>query len=196
MSASQITVCNLALALIGDNTTVTSIDPPDQSVQANYCSMFYSVARAEALEYYNWTFAVYTLQLAQITHTDSEWEYAYSLPSDFIRKVKLLDADGGEIKAYTIENSVLYSNELASWFKYISSNTPESKFSPLFVRTLSTLLASYLAGPILKGDVGVAARNKMSEELTKVLAIAEVSDSRNHSPEPPTDKPFGIAARA
>ena len=53
---------------------------------------------------------------------------------------------------------VLYSNDNNLVLTYLSNN--ELNFTPLFVEALAVLLSSYLAGPILKGDVGVAAQQK------------------------------------
>jgi hypothetical protein len=189
----------MALAMLGDTATVANIEPPDASVQANYCSMFYNTTKQEALETHPWTFATYRHQLALLGDTPSDWEFVYGLPADFMRLVKVLDADGTEIQFYTIERGstvALMTNVAATTLLYISSLTPESKFSGLFTRAFATLLASYLAGPILKNDMGVAARNKLNQEYMTTLGVAKQSDGFNHSPEPPVYIPSGVAARA
>lgn len=48
--ASEVDICNLALARLGDNATVASIDPPEGSAQAEHCARFYAIARDSLLE--------------------------------------------------------------------------------------------------------------------------------------------------
>ena len=46
--ASDVDVCNLALAHLGDEATVASISPPEGSAQAGHCARFYPMARDSA----------------------------------------------------------------------------------------------------------------------------------------------------
>ena len=55
--SSEIDICNLALARLGDDATVASIDPPEGSAQAEQCARFYSIARDTMLEMHDWRFA-------------------------------------------------------------------------------------------------------------------------------------------
>ncbi len=64
MSLSTVQICNLALAKLGDVAQVTSISPPDGSMQATYCALFYGQALAVLLDKYAWTFAVRTAPLS------------------------------------------------------------------------------------------------------------------------------------
>ena len=55
--ASEVEICNLALARLGDAATVVSIDPPEGSAQAEHCAMFYPMARDTLLAQHPWGFA-------------------------------------------------------------------------------------------------------------------------------------------
>jgi hypothetical protein len=61
--------------------------------------------------------------------------------------------------------------------RYTTQVTDTTKFSPLFTVALSHMLASMLAGPILKGDKGAAeAKNQLA--LAKTFeGMAEASDA-------------------
>ena len=67
-----------------------------------------------------------------------------------------------------VENAVL---------RYTAYVRDTTQFSPLFVVTLSHYLASYLAGPILKGDVGAAESKRQLQIATVYQSQAEVSDA-------------------
>ena len=67
--ASEVDVCNMALAHIGAESQVASIAPPDGSVEAGYCARFYPTARRVALESEAWTFAKKRETLAAVEST-------------------------------------------------------------------------------------------------------------------------------
>ena len=62
--ASEVEICNLALAHLGDEATVASIDPPEGSAQAEHCQRFYPVSRNSLLEMHDWAFATKRATLA------------------------------------------------------------------------------------------------------------------------------------
>jgi hypothetical protein len=65
--ASEVDICNLALGHIGDSATVSSINPPEGSAQAEHCSRFYPIARDSLLEMHNWGFATKRTNLALLS---------------------------------------------------------------------------------------------------------------------------------
>lgn len=208
--ASDVDICNLALGHLGDEAAVSSINPPDQSAQAAYCSKFYSLALSMVLTDHDWQFAIKKAFLAQLPTSDALWQYAYALPSDFMNVSALfastsaddlngLPATGSQV-AYTIEtdsngNQVLYTNQFSPLLKYTAYVTNTASFSPGFVEALSWRLASYLAGPILKGDVGVAASKTCMQMYAVALKAAKETDSQDRVVFP-NYIPAGISARA
>ncbi len=91
--ASDVDICNLALARLGDEANVSSINPPDQSAQANYCAKLYGVSLQSCLDDNNWGFATKTVLLAAAAVNDSSlWPYAYAAPSDMINLIALYDS--------------------------------------------------------------------------------------------------------
>lgn len=168
--ASSIDICNLALAHLGDEAQVAAIVPPDDTVQATHCARFYPIARAALLELHPWTFATKRVAVAEVDNTLSDdWTYAYALPSTCIRPLAALypgvpvrafsNETDAESYPYAVEadadgNLVLYTNVETATLRYIDLVTDSTKYTPLFVTCFSRLLASYLAGPILKGDAG------------------------------------------
>ena len=90
--ASDVDICNLALARLGDEANVLSINPPDQSPQANYCSKFYPFALQQVLDDGTWGFTTKTASLAASPINDSAlWPYSYLVPSDMINIIALYD---------------------------------------------------------------------------------------------------------
>ena len=197
--ASAVDICNLALAHIGDEANVSSISPPDGSVQADHCYRFYPIARDAVLEMHNWKFAVKRVPLALLDETPpAEWAFAYQYPQ-CLKVLAVYQADTATPASerlifdqseflnkpasapFTVESlqdgtQVIYTNMEDATAMYIGRVTDTSKFSPLFVVALSRLLASYLAGPIIKGKEGMAVAKGMLEWFLKI----EGPQSRAH----------------
>ena len=72
---------------------------------------------------------------------------------------------------------VIYTDQPNAVLRYSTIVTDTTRFSPLFVATLSHMLASYLAGPILKGDVGRAEAAQQLKFAQSYLSQAKESDS-------------------
>jgi hypothetical protein len=204
--ATAVDICNLALGKLGNAADVSSISPPDNSVEANYCATFYPLALLELLDKHNWNFATRRIFPATVTNNTAEWTYCYALPADYINVVRIKAAGVDEVTEYSTEISttagvdsyVLYVNEANIELKYCSSIVDPTKFPPLFVAALSTLLSSHLAGPLIKGDVGVAASQKQLGLANVAIQLAIDSDCQNYksSLKRAGYKPAGIAARA
>lgn len=192
--ASEVDICNLALSHLGDEANVSSIDPPDQSVQAQLCATHYPLARNTLLDAHNWSFTMRRVTLAQLTPETLEYEYCYAAPSDLSNMIALRDAYSQRVSIdstdselpdeYSLEvNSlgvkVIYCHVPNAELVYNAIVTNPGNFPPLFVEALSFLLASYLAGPIIKGDVGVAAGMKLIQAYRLSLSNAIASDAQN-----------------
>jgi hypothetical protein len=210
---TQAQICNLALAKLGDVARVVSIDPPDGSMQGNYCAIFYPQALSVLLSKHAWSFATQTVALAQATTNNNPlWNYAFILPTDYYDLIELRAGAGApavlspyltqtpfnpdQCMEYEIQAGVLYCNDATAVLIYISANyITEGYFLPLFVEALAVLLSGYLAGPLLKGDVGVAAQNKQMQLFTLALRLAVEADCK-YRRGMARNAPSGIRARS
>lgn len=198
--ASVVDICNLALGHFGDGAAVSSIAPPDGSAQANHCARFYPIARDALLEMRAWDFATRRVPLAVTAGTPAgSWAYEYAMPTSCacLRAV-LADgqADDTATQSFIVETSdsgskVILSNTENAIARYTAIVTDPTKFSPLFVTTLSYLLASYVAGPITK-DRGVV--DAMYKRFLIELGAAATSNA-NAQHNPPTHTPAWLSAR-
>lgn len=188
--ASAVDICNLALSILGDSATVSSINPPEGSAQAEHCQRFYPIARDTCLEMHSWNFATKRIALAETNDADiSAWQFSYAIPSGYIRALSILPPDQpseAQTKPFIIEANqegtmIIYTNVEQATLKYIAQITDTTKFSPLFVNTLYRLLASYLAGPIIKGNEGMKVANTMFNDAMRMLTTAGAKDSSARS---------------
>ena len=103
--ATEVDICNWALALLGDEATVVSIDPPEGSAQADHCARFYPMALQRAIAEYAWSFATKRGQPAQLQNPPVGTEYAYAYPTDCARLLQVVDEFGHDIRFYRVERS-------------------------------------------------------------------------------------------
>lgn len=183
--ASEVEIANLALAHLGDAATVSSLDPPEGSAQAEHCSRFYPIARDAALEMHTWKFCTRRVRLAALDVDSFEWAFAYAEPSGCLRTLAILSdtsVSTSEGQSYETESgdgdtATIYTNQENAVLRYTARVTDTTKFPPMVVDAISRLLASYLAGPIIKGDAGKAEAKAQYTLFRTVLSQAIVSDS-------------------
>jgi len=204
--ASEVDICNLALAHLGDVANVSAINPPDGSAQSVYCARFYPIARDSLLETHPWGFATKRIALALTTNSSNQWSYVYAGPTDVVNYLRVMDPNAvddfsgtlalpnslpGSVNAgqglYTpqpfvveIDSSgadVIYTNQQDAVLVYSALVTDTTKFSPLFVTTLGYLLATALAGPLIKGANGRAVAKEMMTAAMMWMGKAAGSDA-------------------
>lgn len=193
--ASAVQICNMALSHIGSEARVSAISPPDGSVEAGHCVTFYDLARTELLEPGQWAFSLKRAALAQATNTSNTWAYAYVLPSDCLRALRVLqltttsltvfnqdeylaanidDRNGAQ---FDTEGGVLYTNEPDAVLLYVRDVTDTTRFTPTFVAALGYNLAGYLAGPIIKGSEGVKIGDAMRQRAMRAAELAATASA-------------------
>jgi hypothetical protein len=168
--ASDVDICNLALSLLGDSAQVTSISGGDTSAQAVWCQKFYPVARDTLLARHPWRFAIAKEQLTATATAYDAWAYAYVAPTDIIRPLNVIPAATQQQETTSVgfnwAADTIYTESATPVLQYIRKVTDATKFPAYFVNCLARLLASYLAGPLIKGQEGV----KVGESHTQILA--------------------------
>jgi hypothetical protein len=185
--ASVTDICNLALAHLGDEAAVASIYPPDGSAQASHCARFYPLSRDAVLGHpvATWGFALRRAPLALLAFDAAPWEYAYRLPADLVRAVAVRDpgaTDDNDPQPYVLGAGedglpLLLTNQPDAVLAYISRVEDPTLFSALFTTALSYLLASHLAGPVLKGETGRAVAKEMGGMAHHWLSLAATAES-------------------
>lgn len=226
--ASEVDICNLSLGFLGDDATVTEIDPPEGSPQAEHCAQFYPIARDAVLQMHDWDFNTTRTTPALIGSTITEWQYAYTLPSDCLKVLAVLPPGSTDdsnaqyfnlltqdpyftpqsympgmvgyapqpFKVETVtdkdgnDTSVLYTNVYTPDLRYVKSVKDTTRFSPTIVIGIAKLLASFLAGPIYKGDVGVQIGQAKEKEFLLWFGIATGLDSNQNNAPPQHSVPW------
>ena len=190
--ASVVDIANLALSNLGEDATISSIDPPEGSAEAEHAAMFYPQARDALLEMHEWRFATKRVLLALTASDTFEWGYAYALPSNMLRALAVLPEtasaeDDGEDYDQQLDADdvqIILTNCEEASLKYTARVTDTTRFPPLFVEALSWLLAAHMAGPLIKGDQGRAVAKGCMQMFATFLTQAKVSDANQRKVEP------------
>jgi hypothetical protein len=204
-TVSDVDICNMALGFIGDTATITNIKPPDQSAQAQLCSKFYPMALRSTLEMHNWAFATRRSECTPVGvepgHDDdhdhdhdhdasvcdcAEWEYFYQLPRHFLKAIAVLPNEATNDYEHSQDFTVqldstgvprLYTDTEDAVMLYTEYVAETHLFPPMFQMAVAWHLASMLAGPILKGEVGSAESKRCLQMMMMYVGKAAKTDS-------------------
>lgn len=123
-----------------------------------------------------WTFAKFRVQLSQLVPVpaNSEWAYAYALPSNTINVVET-DVHNGAWVFYgdpDSNNRVLYSNETAVYADIIR-RVESALLPPHFRAALHAKLIAMLAMPITRNANTAAVFGKIADEAAATAAVID-----------------------
>jgi len=199
--ATEVGICNIALSHLGDVADVTSISPPDGSMQAQHCAIFYPIARDALLSRHPWNFtSTRSVGNVAIAIAPDTWDYQFAVPSHviFLGVHEAEDTQDRTPQDYVIEGDYLYTNVETPTFRYTQQITDTTKFPPLFTLAIARYLASLLAGPILKGSEGMNVAQSQLKWLEQIdLPAAKLADAKERRNAQYVDfTPAGIAARS
>ncbi len=140
--ASQVDVCNMALALLGQSTSIASLNDPNRA--ARLCKRFFAIGVDAFLRAYDWNAATRRAPLNRdATAPTFGFAYSYTLPTDCLRVVEMEDEDA----VYKVEGRHLLTDEDQVNIKYIA-RIGVGEFDSLMTASLAAYLAADLALPL------------------------------------------------
>ncbi len=199
---SKVNIANLAVGNLGDRATISSLDPPEGSPQAEHCAQFYPIARDAILEMHAWTFATRRVSPSAVTSPSTTWAYAYTVPSDCVRVVQIMPPSATHeplqkakqppwmTEVLSDGSSVVLTNQASAVMRYTFQCEDEGKFSPLFVLALSWQLSAMLAGPMLKGKTGAQQATACLEQARFYVGQAKMMDANQSHVDLEPDTPW------
>ncbi len=125
------------------------------------------------------------LRAIAVTSSDATDDYSAALPQPYNQIGAPYPETATGLytpQPYVLESlgdgtAVVYTNQIDAVLRYTALITDTTRFSPLFTDTLSWLLASHLAGPVLKGKEGRAEARACLKMAQDLLAQATTSDA-------------------
>ena len=137
--ASVVDICNGALNQLGA-TTILSLT--EDSKNARLCNSRYTQIRDALFRTHPWNCLQKRIALAADT-TAPAWgfSYAYTLPADCLRLLRILDYDSN----YKVEGRKILSNTSSMKILYVGRITDPNEYDELLRETLSASLGADIA---------------------------------------------------
>lgn len=171
--ASKIDIINLAMIAIGQQPLVSL---SDNTKAARLVLAMYDSRRDAVLQEHPWKFATKRTTLSSPVSTAPAfgWSYAYQLPADFIRFVKMLHLD----RQFKIEGGQILSNDGTLDIEYVYRVTQDGLFDAMFVEAFAARLAFELVMPM----TGDSSRKEQAwKEYATKIAQAKFSNAVQES---------------
>ena len=144
--ASVVDIANSALNLLGAST-ITALT--DDSKNARLCNQRYEPVRNRIFRSHSWNCLTKRVQLAQdSTAPVVEFSYAYTLPSDCLRVLKIHTGTADSITDdidYKVEGRKIKTNEGTVYLVYIALSTDPNEYDVYLQEAISSALAADIA---------------------------------------------------
>ena len=144
--ASIVNICNSALNLIGAST-ISALT--EDTKNARLCNQRYEPVRNRVFRGHNWNCLIKRVELARnSTAPVMEYTYAYALPSDFLRVMKIHNGTTDSIAAdldYKVEGKNIVTNQTTVYLVYVSLDTDPNNYDAYLREAISHQLAADLA---------------------------------------------------
>jgi len=182
--ASEVGIVNSAGTKIGAKNLISSFD--EGTPLANLADNRYAEIRDELLRSHPWNFAVKRAKLARLAETPTfEFDYAYSMPTGWIRTIWIANNDQGDgYIEYREEDNKILSDEEEIYMKYITQVTDPNIMTPDFRELIAMKLA-------IEGAISIVNSNTLSElwqvrydrawrKATSIDSLSDRPDRRPH----------------
>lgn len=179
---TETSICNMALGKLGA-TRINDVET-DTSLQAILCRLHYEQTRDALLRSHWWRFATERADLVDSgTTPDFEWDYEFTLPTDFLRMKSLYEDrfSNENLRSYALEGSVLLTTEDEISIRYIKKVTDVTAFDPLFTEALVLQLALKMVGALAGGDANL--QEVLQKELSVVMRQVKTLDAQETNTE-------------
>lgn len=177
--ATPVDICNAALSILGNPGDIVSISPVEGGRFAERCAREYPICRNTVLESYDWSFASRRAALSLLYKDYHGWGFAYAKPADAVSITSIIEEGDRYYENpndFILETDPNTGNELIltdvekAYCRYQFYCSNSSRYTEKFCQAVTLLLATRLAGDIIKGTSGM----KIAESLTKQYSVALV----------------------
>ena len=171
--ASTVDICNGALNQLGA-TTILSLT--EDSKNARLCNSRYTQVRDSVFRSHPWNCLQKRVELAQDT-TAPAWgfKYAYTLPADCLRLLRILDYDSN----YKVEGRKILSNTETMKILYISRVTDPNEYDESLRETLSAALSADIAFAVTSNNTTATNMYNLFQDKLKDARFVDSTEGQN-----------------
>jgi hypothetical protein len=171
--ASIVGICNGALNQLGA-TTILSLT--EDSKNARLCNSRYTQVRDGVFRSHPWNCLQKRIELAQDT-TAPAWgfKYAYTLPADCLRLLRILDYDSN----YKVEGRKILSNTETMKILYVSRVTDPNEYDESLRETLSSALSADIAFAVTSNNTTATNMYNLFQDKLKDARFIDSTEGQN-----------------
>jgi len=171
--ASTVDICNGALNQLGA-TTILSLT--EDSKNARLCNSRFTQVRDGVFRSHPWNCLQKRIELAQDT-TAPAWgfKFAYTLPADCLRLLRILDFDSN----YKVEGRKILSNTETMKILYIGRVTDPNEYDESLRETLSAALAADIAFAVTSNNTTVTNMYNLFQDKLKDARFVDSTEGQN-----------------
>ena len=171
--ASVVDICNGALNQLGA-TTILSLT--EDSKNARLCNSRYTQVRDALFRSHPWNCLQKRIQIAADT-TAPAWgfSFAYTLPADCLRLLKILDYDSN----YKVEGRKILSNTSSMKILYVARVTDPNEYDELLRETLSASLGADIAFGVTSNNQTASNMYNLFKEKLRDARFVDSTEGQN-----------------
>ena len=171
--ASTVEICNGALNQLGA-TTILSLT--EDSKNARLCNSRYTQVRDSVFRSHPWNCLQKRVEIAADT-TAPAWgfSYAYTLPADCLRLLRILDYDSN----YKVEGRKILSNTSSMKILYIGRITDPNEYDELLRETLSAALSADIAFAVTSNNTTATNMYNLFQDKLKDARFVDSTEGQN-----------------
>ena len=171
--ASTVDICNGALNQLGA-TTILSLT--EDSKNARLCNSRFTQIRDAVFRSHPWNCLQKRVELAADT-TAPAWgfSYAYTLPADCLRLLRILDYDSN----YKVEGRKILSNTSSMKILYIGRITDPNEYDESLRETLSAALGADIAFAVTSNNQTATNMYNLFQDKLKDARFVDSTEGQN-----------------
>ena len=171
--ASTVEICNGALNQLGA-TTILSLT--EDSKNARLCNSRFTQVRDGVFRSHPWNCLQKRIELAQDTTTPAwGFKYAYTLPADCLRLLRILDYDSN----YKVEGRKILSDTETMKILYVSRVTDANEYDELLRETLSSALSADIAFAVTSNNTTATNMYNLFQDKLKDARFVDSTEGQN-----------------
>jgi len=176
MALNDVALCSRALIRIGA-APITSFE--DGTAESEIAGALYAPVRDSLLSSYRWSFATGQIKLTALSESPiADYQYAFQLPSDFLKAVSCGAGSKGRGVNYRIAQGQIHANRNEITLTYIY-RPEEEAFPPFFDGAVIARLSAEFCIPVTESTSRAEALFRISEDE---FAKSRQIDAQQHSP--------------
>lgn len=186
--ASEVEICNLALALIGVSQSIASRS--EGSSESRACDRWFDACRDQLLRGYDWPFAGRYVTLGLVgTDPTTDWGYSYRYPSDALKVRRIVGSTRTDPTRFPFRIGsdstarLIYTDQADAVAEYTVAITDPELFDALFTDALVGRLGARIAPSLSRSEKDIL-RAQQYEQIALGAAFAEAANEGVGDPAP------------